>query len=62
MPGFNFVATVSGLSIDNNTFVNMDVGCVDLRFMSLSGKDFHLQSTSPAIDAGMSISEVPNDY
>jgi len=27
-----------------------------------TGKDFHLQSTSPAIDAGMSISEVPNDY
>jgi len=114
--GFNFVATVNGISIVNNTFVNMDeysaeldgdvqnpvvhnniyynithpyvrLGAVttpdvgnnlayqvqgssfpgdlwgvDPRFMSLSGKDFHLQSTSPAIDAGMSISEVPNDY
>jgi len=31
-------------------------------FVSASGKDFHLQSSSPAIDAGTSISGISSDY
>ena len=35
---------------------------VDPRFMSVSGLDFHVQSGSPAIGAGMTLSSVPNDF
>ena len=113
--GFNFLATVSGLSMANNTFVNMDdyateldgdvqnpavhnnihynishpymrLGAVtspdvgnnlayqvqgsaypgdlwgvDPKFVSLSGKDFHLQSASLARDAGLTLSIVADD-
>src|SRR2546421_10421279 len=35
---------------------------VDPRFVSASGLDFHVQSASPAIGAGMTLSSVPNDF
>src|SRR5947208_3437826 len=35
---------------------------VDPRFVSVSGLDFHVQSGSPAIGAGMTLSSVPNDF
>ena len=35
---------------------------VDPRFVSVSGPDFHVQSGSPAIGAGMTLSTVPNDF
>src|SRR2546421_9079 len=35
---------------------------VDPRFVSASGLDFHVQSGSPAIGAGMTLSSVPNDF
>ncbi len=34
----------------------------DPRFVSTSGLDFHVQSGSPAIGAGMTLSSVPNDF
>ena len=34
---------------------------VDPRFVNASGLDFHVQSGSPTIGAGMSLSGVPND-
>jgi len=35
---------------------------VDPRFVSVSGLDFHVQSGSPAIGAGMTLSSVSNDF
>jgi len=35
---------------------------VDPRFVSVSGLDFHVQSGSPTIGAGMTLSGVPNDF
>ena len=35
---------------------------VDPRLVSVSGLDFHVQSGSPAIGAGMTLSSVPNDF
>jgi len=34
----------------------------DPKFVSLSNRDFHLQSSSPGIDAGASISQVTDDF
>ena len=113
--GFNFVATVNGIQIVNNTFVNLDdygteldgsvsnpvvqnniyynithpylrlgsvssptVGNnlayqvqgsafsgdlwgVDPQFVNVSGKDFHIKSTSPAKDRGLMLSNVKDD-
>ena len=35
---------------------------VDPRFVSVSGLDFHVQSGSPTIGAGMTLSGVSNDF
>ena len=48
-PNINGVITDSNAIIGNPLFVN-------------PGSDFHLQSTSPAIDAGLTLSEVTEDY
>ncbi len=39
-----------------------DLVGVDPRFVDLAGDDFHLQSTSPAVDAGEALAEVDVDY
>jgi len=46
---------LSGIASSSN-LVN-----VDPRFVNASGLDFHVQSGSPAIGAGMTLSSVPND-
>jgi parallel beta-helix repeat protein len=51
--GFTFAG--SGHTVDHN-LVNTDP-----RFVNLSAFDFRLQSTSPAIDAGMAITQVSTD-
>jgi hypothetical protein len=45
----------SGTMVDHN-FTN------DPQFVNATGLDFHLRSTSPAIDAGLSIGQVPDDF
>jgi hypothetical protein len=70
--GRSYVSLATGVSspdIGNNLTYQVSGGSaypgdlwgVDPRFVSVSGKDFHLQSTSPAIDKGLRLSSVPND-
>ncbi len=55
-------------TVDNNLFygsggtygTNMIIG--DPLFVNSTGADFHLQSGSPAIDAGVTLSDVTDDY
>jgi len=47
---------LSGMTSSGN------LGNVDPRFVNPSGLDFHVQSGSPAIGAGMTLSNVPNDF
>jgi hypothetical protein len=46
----------NGKNIINNNFTDQDP-----KFVNASAKDFHLQQASPAIDAGASLPEVPDD-
>jgi len=39
-----------------------DLWGIDPKFVNPSGNDYHLQSSSPAINAGVTISSVTNDY
>lgn len=39
-----------------------DLWDIDPKFVNPAQNDFHLQSNSPAIDAGVTLSEVTNDY
>ena len=38
-----------------------DIWGVDPQFVSVSGKDFHIQSTSPVKDKGLTLSNVKDD-
>ena len=38
-----------------------DLWGVDPQFVNVSGKDFHIQSTSPAINTGVTLSTVKDD-
>ncbi len=53
--GEDLYETGSGTVVDHN-FTN------DPQFVNAAGLDFHLRSTSPAIDAGLSIGQVPDDF
>jgi len=52
--GGSFTCTqlVSAADVDRNGTGNDKVQCVDPRFVSSAGRDFHLQAGSPAIDTG----------
>ena len=39
-----------------------ELWAVDPKFIDLSGHDFHLQSSSPCVDAGVSLSQVTDDF
>ena len=49
----------TGTVLANNFVVGEDVNPL---FANLSAHDFHLQATSPAIDAGVTLAEVPTDF
>ena len=58
----------NNIAYGNNSIINDGTGTslsnnliTDPKFVSLSNYDFHLQSTSPAINAGVSITEVTTD-
>jgi PKD repeat protein len=40
----------------------LDLWAIDPRFVSISSRDYHLQASSPCINAGASISEVTDDF
>src|SRR6266581_5369153 len=66
-------AGASGLSIGNNSISKSngsapvgspypnDLWMVDAQFVSIAGRDFHLQTTSPLIDKGTTLSTVTSD-
>lgn len=53
--GKPFEGIGSGVVLSNNL-------TTDPRFVNPAGEDFHLQAGSPAIDKGVTLSEVPNDF
>lgn len=68
--------TFTGLDIGDNLVYNSDgstpsastydrskeIWAVDPKFVNPTSNDYHLQSTSPAINAGATLSDVTNDY
>lgn len=54
--GYNLLYQTGGTTYPN------DLVGVDPKFVNLSGKDFHPQSISPAINAGTTLTEVTKDY
>lgn len=54
--GGSIIDTGNSAPIKSNNLEN-----IDPKFVNAGGLDFHLQSTSPAINAGATISEVPYD-
>ena len=73
--GDNYVRVTggSGLDIGNNSITKSngvapsgspysgDLWMVDAKFVSVSARDFHLQSTSPLVDKALTLSRVTND-
>jgi parallel beta-helix repeat protein len=45
-----------------DTIITHNLTTADPKFVSASGGDFHLQSTSPAINAGTTLTEVAKDF
>ncbi|HYR90296.1 MAG TPA: right-handed parallel beta-helix repeat-containing protein [Terriglobia bacterium] len=66
--------TTSGITFRNNSVFTTDgvapaggpnpndLWMLDPRFASISGRNFHLQSVSPLINRGATVSQVANDY
>lgn len=48
--------------VGDGTIQDHNLVDVDPQFVDASVYDFHLQSTSPAIDAGITLSQVPDDF
>jgi parallel beta-helix repeat protein len=59
--GFNSVYTSNGQAPAGSAYAG-DLWMVNPQLVNVSGLDFHLQSTSPLIDRGTNISQLPDDY
>lgn len=55
--GSSHLVLVRDAGKESDNFTN-----IDPQFLNPAGGDFHLQSGSPAIDNGLTLSEVPGDY
>jgi len=58
--GYNSISKSDGLAPVGSPYPN-DLWLVNPQFVNLAGRDFHLQSTSPLIDKGTTLSTVTND-
>ena len=59
--GFNSIYTSNGQPPSGSANAG-DLWMVNPQFVNVSGLDFHLKSTSPLIDRGTNMSQLPNDY
>ena len=58
----NNIAFGGVASTGSGATLSANLNNTDPQFVNASGLDFHVQAGSPAIDAGMSLSVVPNDF
>ena len=58
--GSNSISKSNGTAPVGSPYPN-DLWMVNPQFVSMAGRDFHLQSTSPLIDKGATLSTVTND-
>src|SRR5262249_30848580 len=62
---FDVAQAGSPVGFSDNLCDAAETGCTaisDPRFVDAAGADFHLQPTSPAIDAGAAVSDVRTDF
>jgi hypothetical protein len=59
--GYNSISKSDGKAPVGSRYPN-DLWLVDPKFVNFAAKDFHLQSTSPLINAGAPLTGVTNDY
>src|SRR5438093_8899439 len=58
--GYNSISKSDGKAPVGSPYPN-DLWMVSPQFVSIANRDFHLQSTSPLIDTGTTMSTVTND-